>query len=184
MEYQSSSSSEKKVFTTIILLSLSVLAFLIWLIYFKPGVAPLPEEVGWVNSLSSLNALLNSLTSIFLIAGIILVKKNQLLWHKRAMIAATLTSAIFLISYITYHHFHGDTKFIAMGTIRYIYFFTLITHIVLSAVQVPLILSTLYLAFTKKFEKHKKFARITFPIWLYVSITGVVIYIFLKWFNT
>jgi len=183
MEYQSSSTSEKKVFTTIIILSLSVLAFLIWLIYFKPGATPLPEEVGWVNSLSSLNALLNSLTSIFLIAGIILVKRNQLVWHKRAMIAATATSAIFLISYITYHHFHGDTKFIAQGTVRYFYFFTLITHIVLSAVQVPLILSTLYLAFTKKFEKHKKFARITFPIWLYVSITGVVIYIFLKWFN-
>ena len=99
------------------------------------------------------------------------------------MFSATFTSALFLVSYITYHHFHGDTKFVAVGTIRPIYFGILISHILLSAIQVPLILSTLYLALTRKFVKHKKIARITFPIWLYVSVTGVVIFIMLSQFN-
>jgi putative membrane protein len=163
-------------------LSFAILAFLTWLIYFKPG-ADLSGEISWVNSLPALNALLNSLTSIFLVTGLIFIKKNKIDWHKRAMFAATGTSALFLISYITYHHFHGDTKFVAIGLIRPIYFGVLISHILLSVVQVPLILSTLYLAFTKNFQKHKIVARITFPIWLYVSMTGILIFIFLKFFN-
>jgi putative membrane protein len=174
--------SDKKVFGIIGILSFAILAFLTWLIYFKPG-ADLSGEISWVNSLPALNALLNSLTSIFLVTGLIFIKKNKIDWHKRAMFAATGTSALFLISYITYHHFHGDTKFVAIGLIRPIYFGVLISHILLSVVQVPLILSTLYLAFTKNFQKHKIVARITFPIWLYVSMTGILIFIFLKFFN-
>jgi putative membrane protein len=99
------------------------------------------------------------------------------------MYAATITSALFLLGYISYHHFHGDTKFIATGAIRPLYFGVLISHILLSATQVPLILSTLYFALTQQFVKHKKTAKITFPIWLYVSVTGVIIFIFLKYFN-
>jgi putative membrane protein len=182
MEYQSSDHSEKKVFAVIGVLSALVLAFLVWLIYFKPG-ATAPAEMNWINSLPSLNALLNSLTTIFLISGIVFIKNNMPKWHIRSMLMATLTSAIFLISYITYHHFHGDTKFLAQGMVRTIYFIILISHILLSAVQVPLILSTLYLGLSKKYEKHRKVAKITFPIWLYVSITGVLIFVFLKWFN-
>lgn len=174
--------SDKKVFVIIGILSFAILAFLTWLIYFKPG-ADLTGEISWVNSLPALNALLNSLTSIFLVTGLIFIKKNKIDWHKRAMFAATGASALFLISYITYHHFHGDTKFVAVGLIRPIYFGVLISHILLSVVQVPLILSTLYLAFTKNFQKHKLIARITFPIWLYVSMTGILIFIFLKFYN-
>lgn len=174
--------SDKKVFVIIGILSSIILAFLTWLIYFKTG-ADLEGEMPWVNSLPALNALLNSLTSIFLVTGLIFIKKNRIDWHKRAMLAATGTSAFFLISYITYHHFHGDTKFVAVGLIRPIYFGILISHILLSVVQVPLILSTLYLAFTKNFQKHKLIARITFPIWLYVSMTGILIFIFLKFYN-
>ena len=176
------SSSDKKVFGVIGILSLTILAFLTWLIYFKPG-ADLSGELSWVNSLPALNAFLNSLTSIFLVVGLTFIKKNKINWHKRAMFAATGTSALFLVSYITYHHFHGDTKFLSTGLIRPIYFGILISHILLSAIQVPLILSTLYLALTKNFAKHKKFARVTFPIWLYVSITGILIFILLKFFN-
>jgi putative membrane protein len=182
MEYQSSNHSEKKIFVSIGIISAFVLGFLVWLIYFKPG-AVASEEMSWVNKLPSLNALLNSLTTVFLIAGFVFIKNNMSRWHIRSMLLATLSSAFFLISYITYHHFHGDTKFIAQGIVRPIYFFILVSHILLSAVQVPLILSTLYLGLTKKYEKHRKVAKITFPIWLYVSITGVLIFIFLKWFN-
>ena len=182
MEYQTSDHSETKVFTIIGILSAVVLAFLVWLIYFKTG-ATTPVEMNWISSLPALNALLNSLTTIFLISGMVFIKNNMPKWHIRSMLMATLTSAFFLISYITYHHFHGDTKFVALGSIRTLYFAILISHILLSAIQVPLILSTLYLGLTKKYEKHRKVAKVTFPIWLYVSITGVLIFVFLKWFN-
>ncbi len=173
--------SDKNAFALIIILSLAILSFLIWLIYFKAGANP--EGGTWINALPAMNAFLNTLTSFFLVIGYTLIKRNNIQWHKRAMYAATFTSALFLVGYISYHHFHGDSKFVAIGPIRTIYFSILISHILLSAIQVPLILSTLYLALTKKFVKHKKIAKITFPIWLYVSITGVVVFIFLKFFN-
>ncbi|MDO9181615.1 MAG: DUF420 domain-containing protein [Bacteriovorax sp.] len=175
-------SNDKNIFIIIGILSFSVISFLVWLIYFKPA-ADLTGEISWVGLLPSLNAFLNSLTSIFLITGLTFIKQNKISWHKKSMFAATGTSALFLISYITYHHYHGDTKFVATGAIRPIYFGILISHILLSIVQVPLILSTLYLALAKKFVRHKKFARITFPIWLYVSVTGVLIFVILRWFN-
>lgn len=176
------SKNDNNAFIVITFLSFAVLSFLIWLIYFKPGAQP--EGGTWIDSLPVINAILNTLTSIFLINGFIYIKKNRIDLHKKAMLSATGTSALFLIGYITYHHFHGDTKFIATGFIRTFYFSILISHILLSAIQVPLILSTLYLAFTKNFIKHKKIAKITFPIWLYVSVTGVIVFAVLRWFNT
>ncbi|AUN96733.1 DUF420 domain-containing protein [Bacteriovorax stolpii] len=173
--------SDKTVFAIIGLLSAAVIGFLFWLIYFKTGASV--GDNGWVSSLPAVNAFLNALTAIFLVTGYYAIKTNDRELHIRLMLAATLTSACFLVSYVTYHHFQGDTKFLAQGWIRPVYFFILITHILLSIVQVPLILTTLYLAFTKKFQKHKKVARYTFPIWLYVSVTGVLIFVILKWFN-
>jgi putative membrane protein len=173
--------NEKKVFAVIGLISAAVISFLFWLIYFKTKTQGL--EAGWVGNLPILNAVLNTITATLLVNGYILIKKNRIDLHKKAMMAATLTSALFLISYITYHHYQGDTKFLAQGFIRPVYFFILISHILLSIVQVPLILATLYLAFAKNYRLHKKVARITFPIWLYVSVTGVLIFIILKWFN-
>lgn len=176
-----SESNDKFVFVIIGALSFIVLSFLIWLIYFKAGTN---SEAGtWIDSLPAVNASFNTLTSLFLIVGYVLIRHNNIEWHKRFMFAATFTSALFLVGYVLYHNFHGDTKFIATGTIRPVYFFILISHILLSAIQVPLILSTLYLALTKKFAKHKKVAKITFPIWLYVSVTGVVVFFFLKFLN-
>jgi len=172
--------NDRKAFGFIGLISALVISFLFWLIYFKQASTN-PEE-GWYLVLPAVNAFLNTLTATFLIVGYVFIKKNRVDKHKMAMLLATFTSALFLISYITYHHFHGDTKFTEMGLIRIIYFFILITHILLSIVQVPLILITLYLAFTKQFIKHRKIARITFPVWLYVSITGVLIFIILNWF--
>jgi putative membrane protein len=173
--------NEKKIFTIIGLISAAVIGFLFWLIYFKTKATGYTDT--WVTSLPAVNAILNTLTAMFLVNGYLFIKQNRVDLHKRAMYLATLTSALFLVSYITYHHYHGDTKFLAEGAIRPIYFFILISHILLSIVQVPLILITHYLAFVKNFSKHKKFARITLPIWLYVSVTGVLIFIILKWFN-
>lgn len=173
--------SDKTVYVTIGLISSAVIGFLFWLIYFKTGASV--GDSGWVSSLPVVNAFLNALTAIFLISGYCAIKLNDRKLHTKLMLTATLTSACFLLSYVTYHHYQGDTKFLAQGVIRPIYFFILITHILLSIVQVPLILTTLYLAFTQKFQKHKKVARFTFPIWLYVSVTGVLIFMILKWFN-
>lgn len=173
--------SEKTVFSIIGLLSAAVIGFLFWLIYFKTGAAV--DSSGWVGNLPYVNAILNTLTATLLVFGYVFIKNNRRDLHIKAMLAATLTSALFLVSYITYHHFQGDTKFLATGIIRPIYFFILITHILLSIVQVPLILTTLYLAAVKNFPRHRKFARVTFPIWLYVSVTGVLVVVILKCFN-
>lgn len=177
------SNADKKIFISIILVSLFVILFLVWLIYFKPA-ATVSEENAWVLSLPALNAFLNTLTSVFLVTGLVFIRQNKIDWHKKFMFAAVVSSALFLISYVTYHHFHGDTKFVATGIIKPVYFGILISHILLSIVQVPLILTTLYLAMTKKFALHRRVARITFPIWLYVSVTGVLIFIILRIFNT
>jgi putative membrane protein len=96
------------------------------------------------------------------------------------MFAAVLVAGTFLVSYIIYHHFHGDTRFGGEGLVRPIYFFVLISHIALSMVALPLVLTTLFFAGTEQFQRHKKLARFTFPIWLYVSVTGVAVYFFLK----
>ncbi len=160
--------------------SIIIFVFLTWLIYFKN---PAQTNSEWINYLPHLNASLNSLTTIFLILGLVKIKSGRIKEHKVMMYLATFTSFLFLVSYVTYHHFHGDTKFTQEGVIRIIYFFILITHILLSIVQVPLILSTHYLAHTQNFIKHKKIAKWTFPIWLYVSITGVLIFFFLNFLN-
>jgi putative membrane protein len=96
------------------------------------------------------------------------------------MIAATVSSAFFLFGYIAYHYFHGDTKFPGQGWVRAAYFALLISHIVMAAVALPLILTTLWFSLTKQFRFHKPVARWTFPIWLYVSVTGVLVYLVLK----
>ncbi len=174
------SNTQKFAYSFILILSFLILSFLAWFIYIKPAAS---TELYWVSSLPALNALLNTLSSIFLVAGFIFIKKKNVKAHVLSMSFATATSGLFLVSYLTYHHFQGDTKFIAEGPIRYIYFSILISHILLSIVQVPLIFITLWNAFTKRYEKHKFWARWTFPIWLYVSVTGVIIFLFLKYLN-
>ncbi|MBC7713771.1 MAG: DUF420 domain-containing protein [Rhizobacter sp.] len=173
--------SEKTAFGIIGVLSAAVLGFLFWLIYFKTGSDV--NATGWIAQLPALNAFFNALTATLLVSGYVAIKWNDIQLHKYLMIAATVSSACFLVSYVTYHNFHGDTKFLATGIIRPVYFGILISHILLSIVQVPLILTTLYLAAVKNYVRHKKVARITFPIWLYVSVTGVLVFIILKWFN-
>ena len=179
----SSNSPEKKILAGIFALSIAVLGFLIWLIYFKES-AEITGNLVWVKSLPATNAILNTLSTVFLCFGLYFIKANQdIERHKISMFLALCSSAAFLVGYIIYHHFQGDTKFINPGSIKYLYFFILISHIVLSGIVVPMIFSTLYFALAGNLPKHKKIARYTFPVWLYVSITGVLIYLLLKFFN-
>jgi putative membrane protein len=160
----------------ILALSGAIAAFLIWLIYFK-GKVLAPD---WVAALPAANASFNSLSAVCLVLGYINIRRGNRAVHKRFMLTATFFSAMFLASYITYHYFHGDSLFPGHGWIRPVYFFILITHIGLSMVALPLILGALWFGLGSQFRSHKKIARWTFPIWLYVSVTGVVVYFFLK----
>lgn len=129
-----------------------------------------------VHIFARINAIINSTVSILLLAALLAVKSKKYEWHKRLMITAMVLSIFFLISYIAHHLLAGDTKFGGVGTIRYIYFFILITHIFLAAIILPFILFTAYRALIAEWPQHKKLARITWPIWFYVAVTGVVVY--------
>ena len=161
----------------ILLLSTAITLFLIWLIYLK---APSPTQAGWVGMLPAFNALCNSLSACCLVAGWVFIRRGSRDVHRRFMIAAVCFSALFFASYVVYHHFHGDTPFPGQGLIRPIYFAVLISHIVLSVVILPLILSTLYYVARQQFSTHRKVARYTLPLWLYVSVTGVVVFFMLR----
>lgn len=138
------------------------------------------------SDLPAFNAFFNLLSTLCLAFGYYSIKKKardeEL--HKKVMISAVVFSAIFLAGYLTRHYYHGSTTFPDLGWIRTLYFVILIPHIILAAVMVPMILMTLYYAFTNQREKHRKIARITFPIWMYVSVTGVLIYLMIyQWFK-
>lgn len=172
--------SPKKALGLIVGLSVVACVFLFWLIYFKEGAE---APVAWIGQLSAVNAGLNFLSTIFLLLGFREIKRRNFQKHMRFNLAAFVTSALFLVSYVVYHHFVGDTKFMGEGFIRPIYFFILITHIVLSVFVVPLVLSSFYFSLSGKFATHKKVSRWTFPIWLYVSVTGVLVFLMLKGFG-
>ena len=129
--------------------------------------------------LPTLNAALNSLSAVFLCAGYFFICKNNRAAHQRCMLAAVASSTLFLISYLTYHFQVGSVGFKGQGWVRPVYFTILITHTILAAAIVPLVLVTLSRALRARFDSHRRIARWTFPIWLYVSVTGVVIYLML-----
>ncbi|MEI9975934.1 MAG: DUF420 domain-containing protein [Ignavibacteriota bacterium] len=157
-------------------LSLVVAAFLIWLIYFK-GRAEAPD---WVSSLPAANAAFNSLSALCLLGGYVNIRRKNRATHKKFMLAATTFSALFLVSYIIYHSYHGDTHFPGQGWVRPAYFALLISHIGLSMLALPFIFATLYFSLSGKFQFHRKVARWTFPIWMYVSVTGVLVFFVLR----
>jgi putative membrane protein len=131
-----------------------------------------------------INAVINSIVSVLLIAGLVAVRNKNYIAHKNIMLAAIVCSVLFLVSYIAHHLLSGDTKFGGEGPIRYVYFFILITHIFLAAIILPFILFTAYRSLTGEFAKHKKLAKYTWPLWLYVSVTGVVVYLFISPYYT
>ncbi len=141
------------------------------------GRVQLKVDLGFdVHVFAKLNAIINSTVAILLLAGLVSVKNKKFLLHKRIMITAMFLSVLFLISYICHHVFSGETKFAGEGTVRYIYYAILISHIFLAAIILPFILFTAYRAMVGEFPRHKKLAKITWPIWFYVAVTGVVIY--------
>jgi len=133
--------------------------------------------------LADVDACLNALALVLICSGLIAVKRGHIELHKKLMLAAVLVSALFLVSYVTYHLNAESVKFTKQGWIRPVYFTLLISHIVLAVVQVPLILRTVWLGLKDRREQHVEWAKVTAPIWLYVSVTGVVVYVMLYWLN-
>ena len=143
---------------------------------------------------ATINAGINSIVAVLLIAGLLTVKSKNYIAHKKIMLAAISLSVLFLISYVCHHLFSGDTKYgdlnhdgilsadekALAGSLRYVYYFILITHIPLAGIILPFILFTAYRALSGDYQKHKKLARITWPIWFYVAVTGVVVYLMIS----
>lgn len=134
-----------------------------------------------ISQLPALNAVLNSISAILLITGYFYIRQKNIKAHRACMISAFVTSTLFLISYLTYHFSKdlGPTRFQGVGIVRPVYFFILITHTVLAVVIVPMVFVTFSRALKERFDRHRKIARWTLPIWLYVSVTGVIVYLML-----
>ena len=132
-----------------------------------------------ISDLPTLNAILNSISAILLATGFVFIRNKKIPAHRTCMIAAFSTSTLFLISYLVYHYYHGATTFPGQGSARLVYFTILITHTILAAAIVPLVFITFSRALRKRFDRHRRIARWTLPIWLYVSVTGVIVYLML-----
>jgi uncharacterized membrane protein YozB (DUF420 family) len=132
-----------------------------------------------VSDLPLVNASLNGVATVLLIVGYICIRRRRITAHRTAMVAAFITSVLFLISYVTYHAHAGSRPFPGQGPIRVVYFVILISHIILAATIPPLAGVTLWRAYRRRFDRHMKIARWTLPLWLYVSVTGIVVYLML-----
>lgn len=133
-----------------------------------------------IHVFAMINAVINSAVSILLVLALVAVKNKNYLLHKNLMLGAIVLSVLFLVSYIAHHLLAGDTVYGGAGNIRYFYYFILITHIFLAAIILPFILYTAYRSLTGEYDKHKKLARYTWPLWLYVSVTGVIVYLMIS----
>lgn len=132
-----------------------------------------------VTDLPALNATLNATCATLLVAGWILIKRGRIQAHRNVLLAACATSVLFLVSYLVYHAQVGSVKFTKQGPIRIVYFAILLTHTVLAAAIVPMVLITLSRALRARYDAHRRIARWTMPLWLYVSVTGVIVYVML-----
>ena len=161
----------------IVAVSAAAISFLLWLLYIHQASA---QFAGHWTFLPALNALLNGFSAIALCVGLYLIKHGRRQGHRTSMLLAFGFSSLFLVSYIVNHALHGDTHFPAQGTIRIVYLSILASHIFLSIVALPLVLTTFFFSLSGRFVMHRRIARFTFPIWLYVSVTGVIVFAFLK----
>lgn len=168
---------DRPVNAAIAIVSVAVPLVILLLFYIKPPAT----SVGFdLKILPALNASLNFSTAVLLCAGYYFIRNKKIRSHKLCMITAFCLSALFLISYVVYHLMAVETHFGGQGIIRTVYFFILISHIILAAVILPMVLITLTRALRERFDRHRKIARWTFPLWLYVAVTGVVVYLMLK----
>jgi putative membrane protein len=161
------------VVAAIIAVSAVASLFLFWLVYFH---APSDVTGTHLLFLPALNALLNALAAVALVTGYVFIRAQNIAAHRASMFTAFVFSSLFLVAYITNYALHGEMHFHGEGTVRLVYFPLLISHIVLAVVVLPMILITFFLSLSGRFPAHKRLARFTFPIWLYVSVTGVIVY--------
>lgn len=165
---------EKKYNLWIVLLSIAIPLVVAVLFFVKiPDATPLPF-------LPPIYATINGLTAVLLVLAVIAVKQGKLKLHENLMKGAIACSLLFLVMYVAYHMTTPSTKFGGEGNIKYLYYFILITHILLSIAIIPMVLITYVRALAERFDKHKKIAKITFPLWLYVAVTGVVVYLMIS----
>lgn len=165
--------SNKGAIATIIAVSAAASLFLFWLIYVHTAPQAFASRLLF---LPSIDALTNGLAAISLIVGYYFITRRNIKAHRRSMITAFIFSSIFLVSYIVNHALHGDTLYQGQGPLRTVYFAILISHIALCIVALPMVLITFFFSLTGRFPQHKKIARFTLPIWLYVSVTGVIVF--------
>ena len=168
------------VVAAIIAVSIAASLFLGWLVYFH---APADVTGTHLSFLPALNAFLNACAAVALVVGFGFILNKQIAGHRASMFTAFVFSSLFLACYITNYALHGEIHFKGEGAVRWVYFPLLISHIILAVVVLPMILITFFLSLSGRFPAHRKLARWTFPIWLYVSVTGVIVYAMLATYN-
>jgi putative membrane protein len=168
--------NDKRASLLIILFSIIVFVAVVFLSKIKLELE-LPFNV---HLFAQINAAINTAVSFLLLVGLLAVKRGRYALHKKVMMTSMVLSFLFLVSYICHHLLSDSTVFGGEGTIRYVYYFILITHIILAAIILPFILFTSYRALVAEWPAHKKLARITWPIWFYVSVTGVIVYLLIS----
>jgi putative membrane protein len=168
--------ADRTFFTFNALLSAAAVAFIAFILLRERTSAGGPD----LSFMPAVNAVFNGLSALCLCAGYVAIRNKAVQLHRLLMVTAFACSALFLVGYLSYHFVHGDTKFSGIGPIRTVYFTILISHVLLSLSVVPLALTSFYFAFTRSFGRHRKLNRVFLPIWLYVSVTGVVIFFMLR----
>ena len=163
-----------------LIIAISVLIPIVVAILFGIKLKDFGFDVEPLMFLPPIYATTNGITALLLIAAVFAIKNGKRKLHERLMTSAIALSVAFLVMYVAYHMTSDSTKFGGEGTIKYVYFFILFTHIVLSIIIIPMVLITYVRAIGKIFDKHKKIARITFPIWLYVAVTGVIVFLMIS----
>jgi putative membrane protein len=161
----------------ILAISAAATLFLFWLIYQHPAADTSSARLPF---LPALNAILNGLSATALLVGYTFIRARKIAAHRASMITAFLFSTLFLVSYILHHYLHGDVRYPVHAALRSVYLPLLASHIILAVVALPLVLVTFFFSLTGRFPQHRKVARWTFPLWLYVSVTGVVTYVMLR----
>lgn len=169
--------SNKRAIALMIVLSAAATLFLVWLIYVHTAPRAFADRLLF---LPALDALMNGLAGICLVTGFVFIRKRNFVAHRRSMITALVFSTIFIVLYTLNHALHGDILYQGHGPLREVYFAVLISHIVSCTVALPLVLITFFFSLTGRFPQHKKIARYTLPIWLYVSVTGVAVFAMLR----
>jgi putative membrane protein len=167
--------SDRSFFVVNAIVSAIALSVLYWLLIGRRGIAGAPGGPD-VSALPSVNALLNGTSGVLLAAGWLAIRRRARRAHAGLMIAAFVSSSLFLVSYLVYHYVHGDTRFPGHGALKAVYLAVLASHVLLSMAVVPLALTAFWFAYRRAFGRHKKVTRVLLPIWLYVSVTGVVVY--------